>query len=237
MILVICGVAAFLLLDGNDDEQAGNSNPTTTGSTTATTPAPEPTSTTTGESPAWTVANEELPAYITEPVFYEPGTVEAEVEVAYVNAEVSTLRAIAQPTISEPEVALYQTGYALDAIAESRQILLEDGQVIRPGRLTRIEIENVSLLSDTEADVEACYLSHGISAVVDDPSDQIETIGTLHATYRMVRSSEGQWQLSELQTVIQDVDGFGACLDVTLTPVDPGAAPEASDTEPEDTTG
>jgi hypothetical protein len=112
--------------------------------------------------------------------------------------------------------------------------LVEDGQAIVPGSLTRIEIEDVTILTDSEAEVEACHLYHDFSVVASDSSDRVETISTLHGVFRVVRDvASGRWQVSELLTVIQDTDGFGACLDVTLTPVESGQGSETSTTEPE----
>jgi hypothetical protein len=236
--LAAVGLITYLALGRTDDGQADGAatNPSVTTTAAVTTSEPDMT-TTTSAAPALTVGEDELPQYITEPIFYGPGTVEAEVEVAFVNAEVASLRALAQPSVIEPEVEQYQIGFALKATEDSRQILLEDGQIIQPTSLSRIEIENVSLVSDTEADIEVCFLEHSFSIVVDDPTDQIESLGTLHSVQRMVRNTEGQWQLSELLTIIQDVEGFGACLDANLTPVDPDEVPGVPDIDPGDTTG
>jgi hypothetical protein len=236
-VLAIGGIALYLATGGEGD-QAASAPSTTDGTAAPTAPTTEAASTSTTEAgPAWTLPDDELPGYVSEPLFYEPGTVEAEVEVAFINAEVASLRALAQPSVTVPVVARYQTGFALKATEDSRQILLEDGQFIQTTSFSRIEIEDVSLVSETEADIEACFLSHSFSIVVDDPEDQVESLGTLHSVQRMVRDANGQWQLSELLTVIQDVEGFGTCLDATLTPVDPDEVPGVLDIEPEDTTG
>jgi hypothetical protein len=237
-LLAACGFMVFVIIGGDSSDQADGTSSSfgPTSSSPSTTEAIDTTSNT--EPPAWAVSGDnELPPYITDPVFYEPGTAEAAVEVAYVNAEISSLRALAEPIVPEPEVEQFQTGFALNAIEQSRQILLEDGQFIVPGELTRIEIEDITVIDENEADIESCLLAHSISIVTADPSDQLETIRTLHTKQRMVRNADGQWQLSELVATIQDVNGFGSCLDVGLTPVDPSEVTTTSAAEPEVTSG
>jgi hypothetical protein len=229
VLIAAAVVIAAVVLSGNDDEPVGEAA-SMSSAAVATTGTTEPAATTTAPAPpAWTVADDQLPAYISEPLFYESGTTEGDIEIAYVNAEIASIRAVAKPDTIEPELDQYQTGYALAATEDSRQILLEDGQVVEAGGLTRVEIEGITVVGTNEADVDSCYLAHSLSIVVADPSDVVETIRTVHSIQRMVLGDDGQWRLSESLTTIQHVDGFGSCVDVTLTPVQPDGDPPTGD--------
>jgi hypothetical protein len=227
-VTLLVGGGWLLWPSGDDDSTASEQSQTTVASpstadqdqTGDSGTEPGATDSTVGEDDqAWDlVESDELPDYVTEPVFYEAGTVEAEVELAYVNSVIATIHALANPAEEVPEVAYWQTGFALRATNDTRAILLDKRQVVLPGPLTRIEIEAITLTSPTEADVEVCHLLNDFNVRIDDPADRVEYIGTLHGINRLVLSPDGHWQETELVETIQDVEGFGACLDATLTP-------------------
>ncbi len=222
LVAAVLGWFAFIGTDTGPPAAttAATTAPTLT-ATAATPTATEPLTSGSALAPfGWAIGGD-LADYITEPVVYGVGTVEGDVEVAFVNSVIATARANANPTAEEPELAYWQTGFSLRATRDTQRILVEDGQVIVPGPATFIEIENVTLRGDDEADLEYCALLHDYNVVVANPDDRVESLGTLHAVERLVRAADGHWQSSELIRTIQNVDGFGACLDGRLVP-DPG---------------
>ncbi len=225
--LAIASVAVFA--NGKDDEASPSTTvPTTQASTTASTSTtvadvvPEPTDAPVEvEVNGWQLSNEvsELPEYVDTPILYEEGSVEGAIEVGFVNSEIASMRALANPSIEEPELSFWKAGFTLRAARDVQAILVEDGQVIIPGALTRVEIEDITIRSETEADVEYCTLIHDYNVVTENPEDQVESVTTRHAINRMTVGPDGQWQNTELVSEIQIVDGPGPCLDVELTPV------------------
>lgn len=231
-IIILGGAAlgAYAVFSRDSDEvspatttTSAVSHPTEPEATTPTVEETSPQSTTTEEVEidigGWQLGSDDVPAYAEAPIYYPVGSPEGDVELGFVNGEIATIRALANPGVEEPELAYWTTGFSLKAARDTQAILDEDGQLLIPGPLTRIEIENITLRSDSEADVEYCTVFHDYSVVVDDPSDLLESVITRHAIDRLTLGPDGQWQSSEAVSEIQVVDGFGSCLDVELTPV------------------
>lgn len=220
--VIVVGAVAWWAAAGTDDEPPATTTTTVTPITTepssvSASTAPGGTADTTPAAPpeGWAIGGELVP-YVTDPVYYPAGSTEGDVEVGFVNSVIATARANANPSAEEPELAYWQTGFSLKATRDSQKILTEDGQVIVSGPLTRVEIERVTLVGDGEADIEYCALLHDFNVVVANPTDRVESLGTLHAVERLVRAADGHWQSSERIQTIQNVDGIGSCLDVKV---------------------
>ncbi len=223
LVLIGGGLALWLLRPGSTADPSSAQPTTPTTATTTTTSAPTSTTaapTTIPEPPAgWSIGGD-LIDYIDEPVFSEPGTPEAAVEIAFVNSEIAASRALANPSFEEDELAVWQTGFTLSGTRDSMRVLVERGQVLLTGPLMRLEVENITFLNETEADLEYCALLHSINVVTDGSAEDFEDISTYHGVLRFVRAPDGHWQSYQLIRTIQDIKGFGECLDVTLEPVE-----------------
>lgn len=208
---------------GSDDTPAPATTTSALSTTEPTAASASTTASSTSEASAavppagWAIGGELVP-YVTDPVYYPAGSTEGDVEVGFVNSVIATARANANPSAEEPELAYWQTGFSLKATRDSQKILAEDGQVIVSGPLTRVEVEKVTVVGDGEADIEYCALLHDFNIVVANPTDRVESLGTLHAVERLVRADDGHWQSSERIQTIQNVDGIGSCLDVKIEP-------------------
>ena len=236
VLLAVLGVAAVLgivwwLAGRSTTDEAGT---TTTVSTTQ--PAPSGSSTA-GTSPSttetsarssateppagWSIGGD-LIDYVTEPIYSTPGSPEAAVEIAYVNSGIATARALANPGNEEAELVYWQTGKTLAGTRDGMRLLADKSQTVVTGPLTRLEVEKITFLSDPEADLEYCALLHDYNVVVDGSAPAQESLSTFQAVGRFVRASDGHWQFSENVRTIQDVDGIGSCLDVTVERDAPG---------------
>jgi len=196
----------------------------TTGTTT---PSSEPTASTSEPADGWSIGGD-LIGYVDEPRYAIPGTPEAGVEIGFVNSEIATSRALANPTVEEPELSIWQRGLTLSGTRDTMRLLAERGQVILTGPLSRLEVEKITMISDSEADLEYCSLDHSINVVSDGSVADQETIETFHAVDRFVRTADDHWQSTQNVRVIQDVEGFGDCLDVTVQPAQPQESPATS---------
>lgn len=227
-LAVVAVVIGAVIWWASSTGDGGSADPGTTTPAAPATTAPVTTAVpTTG--PASTVAppagwglGGELTGYVTAPRYYKAGTTEGDVEVAFVNSVIATARANANPTVEEPELTYWQTGLSLKATRDSQRILAQDGQVIVTGPLTRVEIEQVTLRSSTEAELRYCALLHDYNVVTANPADKVESLGTLEAVERLVRAGDGHWQSAEKIQTIQNLDGFGACLKAEAVPVTSG---------------
>lgn len=165
----------------------------------------------------------DLPGYVTEPMVYEPGTPEGDVEVAYINSEIATTRALAMPELVESEGSFWSVGYNLQGREDLRQILLDEGWRTVPGELSQIEIENIRIVEGDVAEVEVCSLDDSITFSALDPAiEPAKALTTVHAVMRMVRGSEGQWQTSEQVSLLSEIEGVGDCLDIEVVRLEEG---------------
>lgn len=237
VVLALLGVVVLIgivwwLVGGTTSDEAGTtttvstSQPATSGpAATGTSPSTPETSASSSaaEPPAgWSIGGD-LIGYVTEPIYSTPGSPEAAVEIAYVNSGIATARALANPGNEEAELTYWQTGNTLAGTRDGMRLLAEKGQTVVTGPLTRLEVEKITFLSETEADLEYCALLHDYNVLVDGSAPAQESLSTFHAVGRFVRAPDGHWQFSENVRTIQDVDGIGQCLDVTVerdTPVD-----------------
>ncbi len=236
VLLALLGVVALIgivwwLVGGTKSDEAGTTTTVSTSQPATSGPAATGTSSTTAETTAsssaeapagWSIGGD-LIDYVTEPIYSIPGSPEAAVEIAYVNSGVATARALANPGNEEAELTYWQTGNTLAGTRDGMRLLAEKGQTVVTGPLTRLEVEKVTFLSETEADLEYCALLHDYNVLVDGSAPAQESLSTFHAVGRFVRAPDGHWQFSETVRTIQDVDGIGQCLDVTVerdTPVD-----------------
>lgn len=220
VVVVVVGAVIWWASSGG----SGSAGPgTTTPAAPATTapattvPVTSGTSTTAAPAPGWGLGGQ-LTGYVTAPRYYPAGSTEGDVETGFINSVIATARANATPTAEEPELTYWQTGLTLKATRDSQRILSQDGQVIVTGPLSRVEIEQITLRSGTEAEVRYCALLHDYNIVTADPTDKVESLGTLEAVERLVRTADGHWQSAEKIRTIQNVDGFGACLSVQAVP-------------------
>lgn len=239
--MMVAAVVAIMTMsscsgDGRAPEEGGSSSEiaaditTTTVATTTTTtePAEESTTSTTLYGGVADAAyeyelGEGLPDYVTEPRRYSPGTIEGDVEVAYVNSQVATMRSFAHPATEEPGVVEWKTGFALDSNRNLTEILVEERWRTVPGELTQIEVEQVSLVGDGTAHVEVCDLSDSTTYAIDDPEIQTSELVTQQLVMEMVLGAEGRWQVSELIEVLSEFEGIGECLDIEVVHLGEGA--------------
>lgn len=231
-VVVVAAAIGFWLAFGRDanergGEPAASTEPTvtvaapTTGITTTPT---ESTPATSAPDAGWSIGGD-LIGYVDEPQYATPGTPEAGVEIAFVNGEIATSRALANPAVEEPELAYWQTGLTLSGTRDTMRLLAERGQAIVTGPLSRLEVEKITMVSDSEAELEYCSLDHSINVVKDGSAADQETIETFHAVDRFMRTADGHWQSTQNVRIIQDVEGFGDCLDVTVQPAQPQGSP------------
>ena len=149
VVVAVLGAGAWLLRPGSEaDSSYATTAPTTSATTTASTPttAASVGTTTVPEPPAGWAIGGELVDYVDQPLFSEPGTPEAGVEIAFVNSEIATSRALANPSFEEDELAVWQTGVALAGTRDSMRVLVERGQVLLTGPLSRLEVEKITFL-------------------------------------------------------------------------------------------
>jgi hypothetical protein len=141
-VLVVILVVALVPLGWWLVRSAQRAEPATTTSTTespvttttATTPSTTATApSTTAAPPLGYGVGGDLIDYVTKPILYAPGTAEGDLEVAFVNSVIAGSRALANPAVEEPEMAYWQTGYALAATRQSQGILKKAGQVVVQG--------------------------------------------------------------------------------------------------------
>jgi len=172
--------------------------------------------------------NDELPEYITEPKGYPTGSTEGDVEVAFVNARIAATRAFADPSIEEPQVVRWKTGFSLKATRDLQAILLEKEWRTVPGELSQIEIESITIIDGQAAQVRACLLEEATTYALNDPDNFASRVRTQHFVVEVIKNPDG-WQESELVEMIDDFEGVGTCVDMEVVNLGDGA--EIGDSE------